>query len=140
MDSFFYLSKFELKMKIDICISAKLAFKLCYSGVGVKDFKKKNCIICLVCKSAEKVDYLKYIVAYLCSINNEYSISIHLFYGWFQLLTLSSRMVAKSSTHIHNPEVEKCRFKFLCHFGTTSHERASKIHVHGLLLGPARNY
>ena len=83
MDSFFSLSKFELEMKIDICISAKLAFKLCYSGGGVKDFKQKNCIICLVCKRAEKIDYLKYIVAYLCSINNEYSISIHLFYGWF---------------------------------------------------------
>ena len=31
-------------------------------------------------------------------------------------------------------------FKFLWHFGTTHHERANKIHVHGFPLGPARNY
>ena len=31
-------------------------------------------------------------------------------------------------------------FKFLLHFSNTYHERASKIHVHGFLLGPARNY
>ena len=31
-------------------------------------------------------------------------------------------------------------FKFLWHFGTTHHERANKIHVHGFTLGTARNY
>ena len=76
----------------------------------------------------------------LCSRNIEYSISTHLFHGWFQLLTLLCQMVTKSYTHLHNPAVERCRFNFFWHFGTTYHERANKIHVRGFPLDPARNY
>ena len=54
MDSISYQSKFELRqMKL-------ISYAL------VKDFQRKNCIVCLVSKSAKKIDYLKYIVAYLC--------------------------------------------------------------------------
>ena len=41
-------------------------------------------------------------------------------------------MVTKGHTHLHNPAVE--RFKFVLRFGTTRHERANKIHAHGLAL------
>ena len=51
MDSFSYHAKFNLrKMKV---------------------VKHKNCIVCLVSKSAKKIDYLKYIAACLCSSTTE---------------------------------------------------------------------
>ena len=31
-------------------------------------------------------------------------------------------------------------FKFMCRFGTTHHDRANKIHVHGSPFYPVRNY
>ena len=40
-------------------------------------------------------------------------------------------MVTKGLTHLHKPAIERCRFKFVWHFGTTRHERANKIHVYG---------
>ena len=42
--------------------------------------------------------------------NIEYTLSIHLFYGQFYLLTLSYHIVTKSRAHLHNPAVERCRF------------------------------
>ena len=57
MDSFSYHSKFKLcKMKVVICISAKLAIEARVT-LGVKDFKHKNYIVCLVNKSAKKIEY-----------------------------------------------------------------------------------
>ena len=48
MDSFSYHSKFELcKMKVVICISVPLS----RITLGMKDFKYKNCALCLVSKN-----------------------------------------------------------------------------------------
>ena len=49
-------------------------------------------------------------------------------------------MATKGCTHLHNPAVERCRFKFGQRFDTTCHERVNKMNVHGYSLGPARNY
>ena len=73
--------------------------------------------------------------------NVKYSLSIHLFYGWFYLLTISCLMATKGLTHLHNPAAERCRFvKLVWRFGTNCHERFTKFNVHGYPLGPARNY
>ena len=63
MDSFSCHSKLH-KMKVVLCIKPHVT-------LGVKDFKHKNCIVWLLSKSTKKIDYLKYIVAYLCSIATE---------------------------------------------------------------------
>ena len=56
MDSFSYHSKFKLcKMKVVICISAKLAIEARVT-LGVKDFKHKN--YCMSCKQKRKKDLI----------------------------------------------------------------------------------
>ena len=67
--------------------------------------------------------------------NIEYSLPIHFFMDGFIMSNGT-----KGRTHLQNPVVEKWRFKFAWHFGTTRHERDNKIHVYGYPLGPARNY
>ena len=64
MDSFSSHSKFEFrKMKVVICISTKLAFK----PALLWEWKISN----LKTESAKKIDYVKYIITYLCSSNTE---------------------------------------------------------------------
>ena len=107
----------------------------------VKDFRNKIGTVCLVRKREKYIDYLKYIVACLCSSTTEilkYSLSMHLFCGRFLLLTLPCQMVTKGRTHLYNPAVKRCRFAWRS--GTTRHEKADKIHAHGYPLGPATNY
>ena len=61
--------KDESKMKVVICIIAKLA----HATLEVKDFKYINYIGCIVSKSHKnkKIDYRKYVAVCLCSSNTE---------------------------------------------------------------------
>ena len=73
--------------------------------------------------------------------NIEYSLSIHLFYGRFYLLTRSWRMATKRLTHFPIQQLKDAGlFKFVCRFGTTRHEKANKIHVHDYPFYRAINY
>ena len=115
---------------------------LCYPG-GKRFQTLKYCIVCLVSKSIKnikklsKIHYRMFMLQYHQNI--EYSLSIHLFYGWFYLLILSCRMVTKGCSHLQQLK-DAGLLKFLCCFGTTLHERANKVNVHDYPFYPARNY
>ena len=72
--------------------------------------------------------------------NIEHSLSIHLFYGRFYFLTLSYQMGKNVLTHTIQQLKGAGLFKLVCCFGSMSHEKVNKIHVHVYPLGFARNY
>ena len=69
---------------------------------------------------------------------------MHLFYGWFQLLTLSTLSLSWQQKVVHIYTIQQLKdvglLKFVWRFGTTRHEKVNKIHVHGFHLGPAKNH
>ena len=85
-----------------------------------------------------KQKHLKNIVACSCSSTTE---TLNIFYQSIYFMvgfTYGNKRSFKitQSSCLKDAGV----FKFVWHFGTTHHERAIKIHVHGYLFCPVRNY
>ena len=132
MDSFSSHSKFEFcKMKVVICISIKLTLKpTLLLGLKISNKKTMSCKqkckkdlkrLRLLSKRLSKIYYSMFMIKYRW--NMKYSLSIHLFYGWFY--TFMPYRSKSSYSHTDQQLKDVDLFKFIWHFSTTHYERDS---------------